>query len=43
MSTHQAQHLINQLALTQAHIEVSLPLNIRTYEWLLTRIFHYSP
>jgi len=32
MSTHLTQHPVNQLALTQAHIEVSLPLNIRTYE-----------
>jgi hypothetical protein len=32
MSKHLTQHPITQLGLSQAHIEVSLPLNIRTYE-----------
>jgi len=32
MSTRMNQHPVHQLALTQARIEVSLPLNIRTYE-----------
>jgi len=43
MSKHLIQHPVNKLELAQAHIEISLLLNIRTYEWLLTGIFHYSP
>jgi len=40
MFRHLTQHPVNHLGLAQAHIEVSLPLNIWTYEWLLTWIFH---